>query len=124
MIADIFGLRPGSEVDHTLQNLSNISRRLRYSKPKLANSINLNPELTRNSLACVQAMNEIDLGRVGLMFKYIETPKMQYNELQPLGFFFRICALMTNLITMLDCNGTNEYIDCQNLPHLNNILTR
>ena len=65
-----------------------------------------------NAFSKARVTNEHDIGRVTGQWKYIDFQKGLTLGLQPLGLYYRVCALMTNALTCLDYNSTSIYFEC------------
>lgn len=136
MFVDIQGPYAGSLNDHTKQNLSNLSVRLAQTQQGFArlfktatdkgchrgfavapmhnHAINTFQETLENThLSSLRSTNENDISRLKNTMKFIDYRKVQFNSLQPLGIYFRVCSIMLNALTIRrGTNPTAEFYDC------------
>ena len=135
MICIGHGPLAGSHVDHYLQNQSNLNLQLVNSQigaqriftagtdkgfhleqfvvPMHNNVFNTAAQTNENAgFSKMRVTNEHDIGRVTNEWKYIDFSKLLTLGLKPLGKQYRVCIIMTNLLTILDYNSTTLYYDC------------
>ena len=135
MIVEAFGATAGSHNDHHQQNASQIGTRLHNAQagrahlyktgtdkglhaqvcvvPMYNNPVNTPAQdLVNTEFSALRATNEWDVGRPGSMFKYLDYRKVLFKHLQPIGMFFRISCIMTNLFNICDHNATSEFYRC------------
>lgn len=135
MIVEAFGATAGSHNDHHQQNASQIGTRLLNAQagrpnlyktgtdkgmhpqvcvvPMYNNPVNTPAQdLVNTEFSALRGTNEWDVGRPQSMFKYIDYRKVLFKHLQPIGMFFRISCIMTNLFNICDHNQTSEFYRC------------
>ena len=128
--------KAGRHVDLGLQNMSNINQLLINAQVGRAkqfsaatdkgfhieqliipmhNQIALRDiqKAQNNGMSRMRITNENDIGRVTSQWKGIDFSKLLSLGLQPLGVYYRVCAVMTNALTILDYNQTALYFDCE-----------
>ena len=136
MIPDVYGPKAGRRIDHGMQNDSNLSQRMvtaQINRPKTYDSgtdkgfhtapciapmhnnlVNTAVQTMENNLfSPLRVSNENLIGVTKNTMKGIDYRKIMYNQMQPLGLFFRVSCIMQNALTILDYNQVGDFLKCE-----------